>query len=187
MGMLTIFLSGKKMICQICNQITAPISFLIPAKEPLNLHHVNRYESENQQSYRPPWAWDTRRQRKRLLLLHKCTRCVKRWLSHGVSYDSPACFKMGCRSRKRALARQAKPKAISRVGASHQAKIQNLLMNKQHGGKRAGAGRPKGSGKGRTVKTSSINLPPAVWDKLDSIRGDLSRSKYIAETIHKIW
>lgn len=58
-------------------------------------------------------------------------------------------------------------------------------MNKQHGGKRAGAGRPKGSGKGRTVKTSSINLPPAVWDKLDSIRGDLSRSKYIAETISK--
>jgi len=59
-------------------------------------------------------------------------------------------------------------------------------MNKQHGGARKGAGRPKGSGKGRTVKTSSINLPPAVWDKLDAIRGGLSRSKYIAETIHKI-
>lgn len=59
-------------------------------------------------------------------------------------------------------------------------------MDKQHGGKRAGAGRPKGSGKGRTVKTSSINLPPAVWEKLDAIRGDLSRSKYIAETISKI-
>ena len=59
-------------------------------------------------------------------------------------------------------------------------------MNKQHGGARKGAGRPKGSGKGRTVKTSSINLPPAVWDKLDAIRGDISRSKWIAETIHKI-
>ncbi len=58
-------------------------------------------------------------------------------------------------------------------------------MNKQHGGKRAGAGRPKGSGKGRTVKTSSINLPPAVWEKLDAIRGGLSRSKYIAEQIEK--
>lgn len=56
-------------------------------------------------------------------------------------------------------------------------------MNKQHGGKRVGAGRPKGSGKGRTVKTSSINLPPAVWDKLDVIRGDLSRSKWIAKQI----
>ena len=56
-------------------------------------------------------------------------------------------------------------------------------MNKQHGGKRAGAGRPKGSGKGRTVKTSSINLPPAVWEKLDAIRGDLSRSKWIDQVI----
>jgi hypothetical protein len=55
-------------------------------------------------------------------------------------------------------------------------------MNK-HGGKRVGAGRPKGSGKGRTVKTSSINLPPTVWDKLDAIRGDLSRSKWIAKQI----
>lgn len=55
-------------------------------------------------------------------------------------------------------------------------------MNK-HGGKRAGAGRPKGSGKGRTVKTSSINLPPAVWNKLDAIRGDISRSKWITEII----
>lgn len=55
-------------------------------------------------------------------------------------------------------------------------------MNK-HGGRRARAGRPKGSGKGRTVKTSSINLPPAVWDKLDVIRGDLSRSKWIAKQI----
>jgi len=59
-------------------------------------------------------------------------------------------------------------------------------MNKQHGGKRQGAGRPKGSGKGRTVKTSSINLPPAVWDKLDAIRGDVSRSKWIAEMIADI-
>jgi hypothetical protein len=58
-------------------------------------------------------------------------------------------------------------------------------MNKQHGGARKGAGRPKGSGKGRTVKTSSINLPPAVWDKLDAIRGDLSRSKMISKIITK--
>jgi len=58
-------------------------------------------------------------------------------------------------------------------------------MNKQHGGARKGAGRPKGSGKGRTVKTSSINLPPAVWEKLDAIRGDLSRSKMISKIITK--
>lgn len=59
-------------------------------------------------------------------------------------------------------------------------------MNKKHGGARKGAGRPKGSGKGRTVKTSSINLPPAVWDKLDGIRGDISRSKWIAATIQNL-
>ena len=51
------------------------------------------------------------------------------------------------------------------------------------GGKRKGAGRPKGSGKGRTVKTSSINLTPALWAKLDELRGDKSRSEWIAEEI----
>jgi len=53
----------------------------------------------------------------------------------------------------------------------------------EHGGKRKGAGRPKGSGKGRTVKTSSINLPPAVWDRLDALRGQDSRSKWITNMI----
>tara|TARA_R110001592_G_scaffold7356_1_gene41264 strand:- start:1765 stop:1944 length:180 start_codon:yes stop_codon:yes gene_type:complete len=56
-------------------------------------------------------------------------------------------------------------------------------MNEQHGGARKGAGRPKGSGKGRTVKTSSINLPPAVWDRLDALRGQDSRSKWITKMI----
>ena len=53
------------------------------------------------------------------------------------------------------------------------------------GGKRKGAGRPKGSGKGRTVKTSSINLTPALWAKLDAIRGNLSRSAWISEKIKR--
>ena len=55
----------------------------------------------------------------------------------------------------------------------------------RRGGKREGAGRPKGSGKGRTVKTSSINLPPALWEKLDAIRGNLSRSAWISEKIKR--
>ena len=58
-------------------------------------------------------------------------------------------------------------------------------MNKQHGGARKGAGRPKGSGKGRSVKTSSINLTPAVWEKLDELRGDLSRYQWISQKIQK--
>lgn len=56
-------------------------------------------------------------------------------------------------------------------------------MKTTHGGKRQGAGRPKGSGKGRTVKTSSINLQPKTWDKLDAIRGEQSRSKWIEQVI----
>lgn len=54
-----------------------------------------------------------------------------------------------------------------------------------HGGKRKGAGRPKGSGKGRTVVTSSINLKPEIWAKLDKLRGDLSRSAWISERIKR--
>jgi predicted DNA-binding protein len=42
-----------------------------------------------------------------------------------------------------------------------------------------------GSGKGRTVKTSSINLAPELWAKLDALRGDQSRSAWIAERIRR--
>jgi hypothetical protein len=51
------------------------------------------------------------------------------------------------------------------------------------GGAREGAGRKAGSGAGRTVTTSSINLPPELWDKLDAIRGDATRSAWIAAKI----
>lgn len=53
------------------------------------------------------------------------------------------------------------------------------------GGKREGAGRPPGSGTGRTVTTSSINLPPELWAKLDALRGDSTRSAWIAEKIRR--
>ena len=60
-------------------------------------------------------------------------------------------------------------------------------MNKPNsrGGKRPGAGRPKGSGKGRTVESSSINLPPALWTKLDRIRGEKSRSQWVAAKVKR--
>ena len=48
------------------------------------------------------------------------------------------------------------------------------------GGPREGAGR---KATGRTVTTSSINLPPILWDKLDAIRGDMTRSAWIAAKI----
>ena len=51
------------------------------------------------------------------------------------------------------------------------------------GGAREGAGRKPGTGTGRTVTTSSINLPPELWDKLDALRGELTRSAWIAAKI----
>lgn len=55
-----------------------------------------------------------------------------------------------------------------------------------HGGARKGAGRPKGSGKGRTVKTSSISMKPAVWDKIDQLKGQQSRSGFISDIINRL-
>jgi hypothetical protein len=55
-----------------------------------------------------------------------------------------------------------------------------------HGGSRPGAGRPKGSGTGRKVRTGSICLPPAMWNKLDGLRGLVSRSKFISNLIDKL-
>jgi len=52
-----------------------------------------------------------------------------------------------------------------------------------HGGKRTGSGRKPGRGKGRTVTSSSITLTPALWAKLDALRGDQTRSRWIAGRI----
>jgi len=38
------------------------------------------------------------------------------------------------------------------------------------GGARKGAGRKKGSGKGRKSISSSITMPPELWQKLDTLR-----------------
>ena len=54
-----------------------------------------------------------------------------------------------------------------------------------HGGARPGAGRPKGSGPGKKVKTGSICLRPDTWNKLDGLRGLVSRSKFIADLIER--
>jgi hypothetical protein len=51
------------------------------------------------------------------------------------------------------------------------------------GGRREGAGRPKGSKnanpKGRTNVTCSVSMRPESWEKLDRARGRQSRGKYI--------
>lgn len=52
-----------------------------------------------------------------------------------------------------------------------------------HGGRREGAGRPKGkksgTSKGRTAVTRSVSMQPESWDKLDRQRGTMSRGKFI--------
>lgn len=52
-----------------------------------------------------------------------------------------------------------------------------------HGGPRKGSGRPKGAksknAKGRTAVTRSVSMQPESWDKLDRLRGNQSRGKYI--------
>jgi len=55
---------------------------------------------------------------------------------------------------------------------------------KTHGGKRKGAGRPKG-GTGRTVKTSSISLAHGLWERLDALRGSKTRSAWVADKIKR--
>jgi hypothetical protein len=56
-------------------------------------------------------------------------------------------------------------------------------MNKKNttrGGPREWAGRKP---TGRTVTTSSISLAPELWDRLDALRGELTRSAWIAAMI----
>jgi hypothetical protein len=48
------------------------------------------------------------------------------------------------------------------------------------GGTRFGAGRPKGSGRGRTVEIKSISLRREIWQRIDEARGSVSRSSFIA-------
>lgn len=51
------------------------------------------------------------------------------------------------------------------------------------GGRRPGAGRPRGTGTGRTVKPVMFHLSPAVIAMIDAARGDLSRSQWLTRTI----
>jgi hypothetical protein len=57
------------------------------------------------------------------------------------------------------------------------------LNKPTHGGPRKGAGRPQGkksaNAKGRTAVTRSVSMQPESWDKLDRLRGTMSRGKFI--------
>jgi hypothetical protein len=53
----------------------------------------------------------------------------------------------------------------------------------KRGGVRPGSGRKKGSGKGRVAISGSISLPKELWERLDRLRGPLSRGKWIASRL----
>ena len=61
------------------------------------------------------------------------------------------------------------------------------MKPKPHGGKRNGAGRKKGgtnaNAKGRTAITRGVSMSTLDWNKLDSLRGEKSRGKYISGLI----
>ena len=62
----------------------------------------------------------------------------------------------------------------------HQPDMEEWIAKQStHGGPRKGAGRKKGSGKGRTSVTRSVSMPEECWRELDLQRGTMSRGKFI--------
>jgi hypothetical protein len=55
--------------------------------------------------------------------------------------------------------------------------------NTTHGGRRKGAGRPRGrktkNPKGKIAVSRSVCMQPESWAKLDRLRGSMSRGKFI--------
>jgi len=47
-------------------------------------------------------------------------------------------------------------------------------------------GRPKGSGlkpEGEKAVTRSVSMPPALWSRIDALRGERSRGEFIASLV----
>ena len=57
------------------------------------------------------------------------------------------------------------------------------LYRKPKGGKRVGAGRPKGKGRGRVQQSRSLCLSAEDWDLFDALRGKLPRGKFIRKLL----
>ena len=59
----------------------------------------------------------------------------------------------------------------------------NVKSKPIRGGARKGAGRKPSVGTGRKVITRSVSMPPEKWDRLDELRGEQSRGKFIADRL----
>ena len=71
-------------------------------------------------------------------------------------------------------------RCFSRLADCVSARVSSLLMR---GGRREGAGRPKGSGDGPTAQIRSVSMLPEVWAKLDQMRGSTSRGVWLSARI----
>ena len=56
-------------------------------------------------------------------------------------------------------------------------------MTARRGGRRPGAGRPRGTGTGRTVKQVHLHLQPDLIAAVDAARGPRSRSEWVAAAV----
>ena len=59
---------------------------------------------------------------------------------------------------------------------------QAKLKPKQRGGKRPGSGRKP---TGRTRKAVTVNFPPVLLKRIDTVRGNTNRSAYIASKLNQ--
>lgn len=56
-------------------------------------------------------------------------------------------------------------------------------MTARRGGRRAGAGRPRGTGTGRTVKPVQLHLSPEAIAAIDAYRGGMTRSQWVSRAV----
>ena len=76
---------------------------------------------------------------------------------------------------------------ISCAGRAVDRMILRMSGGNNHGGARNGAGRPVGSGDGRSVTTRSVSMTPEMWAMIDRMRGHSSRGVFLSACLHRQW
>lgn len=113
-------------------------------------------------------------------------RDIKKCLQCSTDYDA-ALSQPGNESRRKFCCRECKTAYHNAKHYNeHAEEIKMAVVSRRRGGKREGAGRKLGSGQGRTVTSFSISLTPELWDKLDAIRAEKSRSAFLADKLRKM-
>ena len=61
--------------------------------------------------------------------------------------------------------------------------MKTISKSSKHGGARPGAGRPKGSVKGRKSAVKSVSLTLEAWERIERQRGSVPRGRWIERQI----